>query len=52
MFTTSYGKMLGTRTMMAWGALEEGIGRTFYDWREVLQRPDDDIKVAQQCIQR
>ncbi len=36
--------MLGTRTRMAWGALEEGIGRTFYDWREVFQRPDDDIK--------
>ena len=44
MFTTSYEKMLGTRTRMAWGALKEGIGRTFYDWREVFQQSDDDIK--------
>ena len=41
--------MIGTRTRLAWGPLEMGIGRTFSDWKEFLMQPQD-VKIHE--IQR
>ena len=35
-------KMLGTRTRLAWGALESGIGRTYGDWNEFNRLPEEE----------
>ena len=33
--------MIGTRTRLAWGPLEMGIGRMFSDWKEFSMQPQD-----------
>ena len=39
---TDAGKMLGTWTRLARGALESGIGRTYGDWNEFNRLPEEE----------